>query len=203
MGHIHQALLKVQKAIIATGIEKSRRNQEQRFNFRGIDDALAAFAPLLADAGILLSPSYSDLTIDARPTKSGGTTDNARVSGTYTFTSAEDGSTHVVGPFYGEANDGQDKAISKATSIAERNMFFLTFVVPHEPAIGGDPDEHGEPESPEYDVGPWMDKIDGAANQDELAAIAGEIKESKIPDRALRNIRARWSQRANAIKAAA
>lgn len=203
MPHVHQALLKVQRGIIATGIEKSRRNQEQRFNFRGIDDALAAFAPLLADNGILLSPAYSDLTIEPRQTKSGGTTYNCRLSATFTFTSAEDGSTHTVGPFFGEANDGQDKAVSKATSIAERNMFFLTFVVPHEPAIGGDPDEHGEPDGEEYDIAPWFDRIDGAANMDELAAIASEIKDAKIPDRALRNIRSRWSQRANQLKAAA
>jgi len=201
MAHIHQALLKVQKAIVASGVAKERRNQEQRFNFRGIDDALSAFAPLLAEFGVLLSPSYSGLTIDARQTKSGGTTYNAKVEATFTFTSAEDASTHTVGPFYGEANDGQDKAISKATSIAERNMFFLTFVVPHEPAIGGDPDGIGEEEGG-FDIRPWADAIEVATVREELDRIAGELRDKEgIPAGAMRNIRALWAKRAKELTA--
>lgn len=155
-----KAINAVQIAAAEKGIAKNRRNKEQNFNFRGIDDALEAFGPLLASHGILLSPSYSNLRIEPRQTKSGGTTYNASVEGTFTFTHMEDGSTFKAGPFYGEANDGQDKAVSKATSVAERNMFFLTFVVPHEPAIGGDPDE-GSGESAEDATGQWLRVING------------------------------------------
>jgi len=197
---VYAAISKVMADVASSGVAKDRRNQEQKFNFRGIDDALEAFAPLLVKHGLILAPSYSHKEIEARQTKSGGTTYNVSLSGTFTFTCIHDGSQYVVGPFYGEANDGQDKAISKATSVAERNMFFLTFVVPHEPAIGGDPDEAGEPEGPAYDLAPWFQQIDEAQDMDALTAIAEEIKASNIPPMALRNIRARWAQRQNAIK---
>lgn len=152
---IYKALANIQKEIHAVGIGKLRRNKEQGFNFRGIDDALMAFAPLLTDNGVLIAPSYSNKAVEARPTKSGGNTYNVSLEGLFTFIHIEDGSRHTVGPFFGEANDGQDKGVSKATSIAERNMFFLTFVVPHEPAIGGDPDgisEYGDDETSQKDA---------------------------------------------------
>lgn len=174
MAHIHKALLEIQREIHATGIGKFRENKEQRFNFRGIDDALMAFAPLLSKHGVLISPSYANLSIEARQTKSGGTTYNARLEGTFTFTSAEDDSTHTVGPFFGEANDGQDKGVSKATSVAERNMFFLTFVVPHEPAIGGDPDGiTGDDSEPQYLD--WKDAIANCNTPAELRALRKEL----------------------------
>jgi hypothetical protein len=199
---VYAAVSRVMAEIGASGIAKDRKNHEQKFNFRGIDDALQAFNPLLAKHGLILAPHYADKVIEARPTKSGGTTYNASLSGTFTFTSIHDGSSWTVGPFYGEANDGQDKAISKATSVAERNMFYLTFVVPHEAAIGGDPDEGQEDDAPAYDLAPWFQQIDEAGDMDALTAIADEIKASNIPAMALRNIRARWAQRQNAIKGA-
>lgn len=144
---IHQAMLSIQRDIHAVGIEKTRRNKEQNFNFRGIDDALLAFAPLLTEHRVILSPRYDGITVHKRATKSGGATYNVKLHGTFTFTCAEDGSTHTVGPVYGEANDGQDKAVSKAESIALRQMFFIAFCVPHEPVIGGDPDAGNGDES--------------------------------------------------------
>lgn len=173
---ILKALHAVQKEIHTVGIGKFRENKEQKFNFRGIDDALAAFAPLLTEHGILLSPSYANKVIEARQTKSGGTTYNVSLEGTFTFTHIEDGSQHVVGPFFGEANDGQDRAVSKATSVAERNMFFLTFVVPHEPAIGGDPDGiTGDEPAPEYLD--WKEAIAGEFTVDGLKRVKNEIVE--------------------------
>lgn len=198
---VYAAISRVMADIGTSGIAKDRRNQEQKFNFRGIDDALLAFSPLLVKHGLIVAPSYADKVTEARQTKNGGTTYNVSLSGTFTFTSIHDGSEWVVGPFFGEANDGQDKAVSKATSVAERNMFYLTFVVPHEAAIGGDPDEEGEPEPPAYDLAPWFQQIDEATDLDALAAIADEIKKSSIPPMALRNIRSRWAQRQNALKA--
>lgn len=178
MSHlVLKAINEVQKAVVASGIAKDRRNQDQKFNFRGIDDALDAFGPLLAEHGVLLSPSYSDLKVEVRATKSGGTTYNASVAGKFTFTHLEDGSTYTVGPFFGEANDGQDKAISKATSVAERNMFFLTFVVPHEPAIGGDPDEqNGDTNVPDY--ADWLEAIKESASIEQLRGVKDELKKT-------------------------
>ena len=140
MSSIHTAILAIQRDIHAIGIGKTRSNREQGFNFRGIDDALYAFAPLFSQHGVIISPRYDDIVVTPRDTKSGGKTYNVTLRGTFTLTHAEDASTHVVGPVYGEANDGQDKAVSKAESVAFRQMLFIAFCVPHEPVIGGDPD---------------------------------------------------------------
>lgn len=150
------ALLAVQRDIHTSGIGKTRRNKEQNFDFRGIDDALRAFAPLFTSHAVLCAPKFHDLVISARQTKSGGTTYNVQVQGTFAFTSVEDGSTYVVGPVYGEANDGQDKAISKAESVAFRQMLFIAFAVPHEPVIGGDPDETTSEEPLDAKASDWI-----------------------------------------------
>jgi len=195
---IIKAMLSVQRGIHAVGVGKIRKNQEQRFNFRGIDDALGAFAPLLTEAGVIVLPTYSDIDVTVRQTKSGGNTYNVRLAGMFRFI-ASDGSELVVGPFYGEANDGQDKAVSKATSIAYRNALFLTFCVPHEPAIGGDPDGVGEESGP--DITAWMDSIKDASDKDGLDKIAAELKEAGLTGAALRNVRHLWAARAKALAA--
>jgi ERF superfamily len=142
--HVYKSMLSVMAAIAKSGIAKSRRNKEQAFNFRGVDEAFMAFASLLVMHSLLVIPSFSNLRVKRRSTAKGGITYSAKLDGTFTFVSVVDGSERVVGPFFGEANDGQDRAVSKASSVAERNMFFYTFVAPHEPAIGGDPDASGE-----------------------------------------------------------
>lgn len=171
---IYTKLAEIQRGIHGVGIAKNRRNQDQKFNFRGIDDAIAALAPLLSEFGVIVFPAYSGIVIDPRATKSGGTTYNVQLQGTFTFVDSEDGSERMVGPFYGEANDGQDKAISKATSVAYRNMVFLTFCAPHEAVIGGDPDEKGESDAPSYlddEFDGWRDIIDKCQTPENFAVV--------------------------------
>ena len=199
---VFAAMAKVQAGIHAVGIGKLRQNTEQRFNFRGIDDALAAFAPLLDQAGLIVLPSYANLAVTARQTKSGSNTYNACVEGRFEFIATADGSSVTVGPFFGEANDGQDKGISKATSIAYRNALFVSFCVPHEPAIGGDPDGIGEDAGPAYDITQWADAIANACDMTELSKIGIDLKaQTAIPAGAMRNIRSLWAKRSREFKA--
>lgn len=183
-----KALWSIQRDIHASGIGKTRRNKEQNFDFRGIDDALRAFAPLFTTHSVLCAPNFHDLVVSARQTKSGGTTYNVQVQGTFTFTSVEDGSAYVVGPVYGEANDGQDKAISKAESVAFRQMLFIAFAVPHEPVIGGDPDESSTDESLDAKASDWIRSADQIQEPDEYQPMLAKLKAdyggkmSDIPD---------------------
>ncbi len=200
------SLAAVMTDIHAVGIEKVRKNKEQNFNFRGIDEAIGAFAPLLDKHSLLVTPSYSNLVTTARATKSGGNTYNAQLEGRFSFVSTKDGSQHTVGPFFGEANDGQDKAVSKATSIAYRNALFLTFCVPHEPAIGGDPDGQGEPEddgSSDW-LADWLATISAAGTNEELQRIGDELKsqEPTIDALAMNRIRRAWAERARVVQVA-
>ncbi len=169
---IYKAMAAIQRGIHEIGVGKVRKNKEQGFNFRGIDDALSAFAPLLTEHGVVVLPAYSDLTVSPRKTKNGGDTFNVSVCGQFTFVAVEDGSQVTVGPFYGEANDGQDKAISKATSVAYRNALFLAFCVPHEPAIGGDPDATGEPEDA---TGDWLSALAACVDMTGVNKLKAEL----------------------------
>lgn len=197
------SILAIQQEIHAVGIGKTRKNVQQGFNFRGIDDALAAFAPLLTNNKVILSPSYSDVVMTERETAKGGKMYNVTLAGRFRFTHAEDGSTYEVGPFYGEASDSGDKAVSKAESVAERQMFFLSFVVPHEPAIGGDPDGLDGGDSGTYDITQWADAIENATDMTELNKIGADLKGRKdeIPPAAMRNIRALWSRKSKGFSA--
>lgn len=198
---VYRQMAAIQKDIHAVGVGKLRKNKEQNFNFRGIDDALMAFAPLLDHHGVVVIPSYKNLIVSQRTTKAGGATYNVSVEGSFTFVAVEDGSSCVVGPFFGESNDSQDKAISKATSIAYRNALFITFCVAHEPVIGGDPDGLDGDDSAEFDIAPWADSIANAADLTELQKIGADLKErTNIPARALRNIRALWAKRSGELK---
>lgn len=198
---IYKALLEIQRDIHSVGIGKTRVNAEQRFNFRGIDEALMAFAPLFSNHGVVLAPSFSDICITPRKTKSGSDTYNARLAGTFTFFFAEDGSSHTVGPIYGEANDGQDKAISKAESVSFRQMLFITFSVPHEPVIGGDPDMQGEEEEPPT----YQDWREAMNERDTLEGLREVKKEmvTKFGDKMPSVLVQYYNDRLAAIKAAA
>ncbi|MGL5003898.1 MAG: ERF family protein, partial [Casimicrobium sp.] len=48
---VYRAINAVQSALAKTGISKDRRNSQQGYNFRGIDDVYAAISPLLAEHG--------------------------------------------------------------------------------------------------------------------------------------------------------
>lgn len=197
------SILAIQQEIHAVGIGKTRKNVQQGFNFRGIDDALAAFAPLLTNNKVILSPSYSDVVMTERETAKGGKMYNVTLAGRFRFTHAEDGSTYEVGPFYGEASDSGDKAVSKAESVAERQMFFLSFVVPHEGVIGGDPDGLDGDDGCAYDITQWADAIENASDMTELNKIGADLKGRKdeIPPAAMRNIRALWSKKSKGFAA--
>lgn len=173
---ILKSLLEIQREIHTSGIGKTRRNKEQNFDFRGIDDALRAFAPLFTTHGVLCAPKFHDIVTSQRATKSGGATYNVQVQGTFTFTCVEDNSIYVVGPVYGEANDGQDKAISKAESVAFRQMLFIAFAVPHEPVIGGDPDASGyDEDEPEPAYLDWKAAMDEKTAVDDLRSVKAEM----------------------------
>ena len=131
MTQIHIALRGVMRDIGKTGIAKLKKNTQQNYNFRGIEDAMNELNPLLVNNGITVTPSYSELAIvdrvkgdpaDAKATRF------ATIKGAFRF-EAEDGSS-VVSECYGEAMDSGDKAVTKAQSVAFRTALFQQFVVP-------------------------------------------------------------------------
>lgn len=128
MTQIHGAILNAMRMIAKTGIAKASRNKDQGYNFRGIEAAMNEMSPILINCGISITPSYSEMTIAERESKSGGKLRFCTLKGSFKF-EAEDGS-FVIGEAYGEGMDSSDKATAKAMSVAYRTALFQQFVVP-------------------------------------------------------------------------
>jgi hypothetical protein len=125
---IYQAIPKVMAAVGA--IEKGRRNTQQNYAFRGIDDVFSAFQRPLIDAGIFYVPEVLAHEHESVPTKLGGVLNYTRLQVAYTFY-ASDGS-NVRAVVAGEAMDSADKSTNKAMSAALKYALLQIFCVPVE-----------------------------------------------------------------------
>ncbi len=136
---VNQKLVKVAQRIAREGIGKTRKNSQQGYNFRGVDEVMNAFSPILAEEGIYLRPAFSEREVIERASRNGGVLFYVSLKGEFTF-SDDAGDTVTVGPFYGEAMDSADKATNKAMAVAFKYAMFQTFCVPLEGVTGGDAD---------------------------------------------------------------
>src|SRR3990167_1532814 len=67
---IYTAIPKVMQAVGA--VAKDRRNEQQRYKFRGIDDILNACQKPMLEAGVFCVPAVTDHKREERESKSGG-----------------------------------------------------------------------------------------------------------------------------------
>jgi len=139
---VYKAISLVAKDLAEQGISKDRRNAQQGFNFRGIDQVYNALAPALVRNGLLILPRITERTVTERTTQKGGVLFYVVVKAEFDFVSTEDGSVHTV-TTYGEAMDSGDKATNKAMSIAYKYAAFQAFCIPtEETAIDADSEVH-------------------------------------------------------------
>lgn len=140
--NVYKAISAVAKDMSEQGISKDRRNAQQGFNFRGIDQVYNALAPALVRHGLLILPRITERSVTERVTQKGGVLFYVVVKAEFDFVSTEDGSIHTV-VTYGEAMDSGDKATNKAMSIAYKYAAFQAFCIPtEETAIDADAEVH-------------------------------------------------------------
>lgn len=135
---IYRVIATVARELSVAGISKSRKNAQQGFNFRGIDEVLNALSPIMVEAGLIIIPRMISRECQERATKSGGSLFYVVVCAEFDFVAIIDGSKVTVRMF-GEAMDSGDKATNKAMSIAYKYAAFQTFCIPIE-GFGEDPD---------------------------------------------------------------
>jgi hypothetical protein len=109
-------------------IGKSRKNEGQHYNFRGIDDVYNLIQPVLAKHGVFMSAEVLDQRHEERTSKSGGAMMYRVATVRYSFV-AEDGSS-ISTDAIGEGMDSGDKASAKAMSIAQKYAILQMFLVP-------------------------------------------------------------------------
>lgn len=128
---VYRAICAVQADLAREGISKDRRNKEQQYQFRGIDDVFNALSPFLAKHGLCILPNVRSRTVTERTTKSGNPLFSVVCCVDFHFIAAADGSRHVVRT-YGEAMDTADKATNKAMSAAYKYAALQAFAIPTE-----------------------------------------------------------------------
>ena len=128
---VYAAIAAVTADLAKHGITKDRKNSQQGYAFRGIDDVYNALAPVLAARKLCVIPRILERETIERQTKGGGALFNVTVRAQFDFVSADDGSRHEV-VTYGEAMDSADKATNKAMSAAYKYAAFMTFCIPTE-----------------------------------------------------------------------
>lgn len=128
---VYAKIAAVQGELAKVGIAKSRRNAQQGYNFRGIDEVYAALSPLLSAHGLVIVPRVLEREVVERSTHKGTALFNVTVRAEFDFISADDGSIHTAATF-GEAMDSADKATNKAMSAAYKYAAFMTFAIPTE-----------------------------------------------------------------------
>lgn len=128
---VYTAIAAVARAMSHDGIVKSRKNQTQGYNFRGIDDVLNALSSALTDAGLVILPRVTSREQVERTTAKGSALFYTTVCVEFDLVAVEDGSKHTV-ITYGEAMDSADKATNKAMSAAYKYLALLTFCIPTE-----------------------------------------------------------------------
>lgn len=139
---VYAAISAVAREMATTGISKDRRNQQQGFNFRGIDQVYNALAPALVNHGLLILPRITERTVTERVNQKGTVLFYVVVKAEFDFVSTEDGTVHTV-TTYGEAMDSGDKATNKAMSIAYKYAAFQAFCIPtEETAVDADAEVH-------------------------------------------------------------
>ncbi|KVT92671.1 hypothetical protein WK60_13860 [Burkholderia ubonensis] len=135
---VYGAIAAVMLEMSQVGISKDRRNQQQGYNFRGIDDAYAALSPVLAKNRLLMLPRVTKREQVERVSSKGGAIFYTTVTVEFDLVSAEDGSKHTI-VTVGEAMDSADKSSNKAMSAAYKYAAFQAFCIPTE----GDNDADG------------------------------------------------------------
>lgn len=135
---IYQAIIDIIANIGA--IDKTKKNMQQGFMFRGIDQVMNELHPLLHEHGVFIVPEILETHREERTTQKGGNLIYTIHKIRFTFI-ASDGS-HVAATVVGEGMDSADKSSNKAMAVAFKYACFQVFCIPTEEIAKEDPDAY-------------------------------------------------------------
>lgn len=177
-GLIYKKISAIMAGVPAIG--KSRKNQQQGFMYRGIDEVMNDLHSLFAKNGVFILPTVEEYDVDAKQTARGGLMYRTHAKIRFRFT-AEDGS-YVETINIGEAMDSGDKGMNKAMSVALKYSLMQMLLIPT--AEEKDPDAttpettYPQPTTP-IDAQKWKEiqqEISDASDTDTLTGIYNKYK---------------------------
>ena len=134
MSEIHQKIQAIMQEIPAIG--KDKKNQQQNFKYRGIDDVMNVLKPLFAKHGVYCVPEVTGMSREERVATSGKALYVTILTIKYTFFAGDGSSVSAV--VVGEGMDSADKGANKAMAVGMKYALFQTLCIPTEEMI--DPD---------------------------------------------------------------
>lgn len=180
---IYEAIPKIMDEIGHIG--KDKKNTQQNFMFRGIDQVMNTMKPLLAKHGVFVVPEVTNTIREERTTKSGSNLIYTMHTINYHFV-ANDGS-EVVATVVGEGMDSADKSSNKAMAVAFKYACFQVFCIPTEEMAKDDPDAYSPEDSVKAGTQPTQAElkqyIDNCKNLDDfndLIANWGELIKADV-----------------------
>jgi hypothetical protein len=135
---IYQAIAEIINEL--EGIGKTGRNEEQHYNFRGIDAVLQHLHPLLAKYGVFFAPTVQERIYEERISSKGTVGHACHLKVCFMVYGPTGDWINVT--TWGEAVDYSDKATNKAMTAAFKYALFQLFAI-------CDPAEDGDREGPE------------------------------------------------------
>lgn len=174
-----EALLAVMEDVQAVG--KTGRNQQQNYDFRGIDAVVNAVGPAFRRHGVIAVPAKSEARYRDVQTTRGNPSRECTVTVTYRFYGPA--GDYIDAEVPGESMDSGDKGTAKAMSVAYRIVLLQALCIPTDEA---DPDSQSYERAPapaatEPVTDPdWLTRMEeaitGATSSQELETTANEIK---------------------------
>lgn len=173
--NIYESITKIMEEGYA--ITKSKRNQQQGFMYRGIDDVMNTFHPLLSKYHVFVVPEVIDQQRQERVTGQNKTLIYSILRIKYTFF-AEDGSS-INAIVVGEGMDSGDKASNKAMSVGMKYAMFQVFCIPTEEM--DDPDAVTPPPTKPAPAEPAEQALTGASPESKTLYVCGECGSVIMP----------------------
>ena len=130
---VHEAIAEVARRVQPIAKDRRSSGPGENYQFRGIDDVLAALHPILGDVGLLIIPGeVIEQQREQRATRSGGTLNVCHLRVRYLLVGPD--GTQLTGEAWGEAGDSGDKTFC-----------LQTFSIPTQQSAADDPDGSSEP----------------------------------------------------------
>lgn len=137
-GQIYGLIGKAIKMIGAIG--KDKKNPQQGFMYRGIDQVYNALNPVMSELGIFLVPEVLEQKREERTTLKGGALIYTILTIKFTVFAPDGSSVSMV--VVGEGMDSGDKSTNKAMSVAMKYAMFQLFCIPTEEMKDPDAEVH-------------------------------------------------------------
>lgn len=203
---VYAAIAAVMADMAKEGISKDRRNQQQGYNFRGIDEVYNALSPILSKHKLVMLPRILARECVERQTRNGGALFNVTVEAEFDLVCADDGSKHTIRTF-GEAMDSADKATNKAMSAAYKYAAMQAFCIPTEGDNDADATTHDVAPQPKSqsgveDFNRHLNAISSATGIGKLQAAFATAWRSSLPDKDKADLKAAYEQRKDELSGA-